>query len=66
MGSKTRMINGEMITEFAKDTDTSNKAIFKQALLETVVEVGGQVLSGLFWGKITPKKAKYSRMMLLF
>lgn len=38
MGSKTKMINGEMITEFAKDTDTSNKAIFKQALLETVVE----------------------------
>ena len=37
--------------EFAKDTDTSNKAIFKQALLETVVEVGGQVLSGLFKGK---------------
>ena len=51
MGSKTRMINGEMITEFAKDTDTSNKAIFKQALLETVVEVGGQVLSGLSKGK---------------
>ena len=51
MGSKTKMVNGEMITEFAKDTDTSNNAIFKQALLETVVEVGGQVLSGLFKGK---------------
>ena len=48
MGSKTKMVNGEMITEFAKDTDTSNKAIFKQALLETVVVFGGQVLSGFF------------------
>lgn len=32
MGSKTRMINGEMITEFAKDTDTSNKHCLKQLL----------------------------------
>lgn len=48
MGSKTRMINGEMITEFAKDTDTSNKAIFKQALLETVVEVGGTSIKWSF------------------
>ena len=51
MGSTTKIVTDEMITEFAKDTDTSNKAIFKQALLETVVEVGGQVLSGLFKGK---------------
>ena len=51
MGSKTKIINGEEVTIFAKDTDTSNKAIFKQALLETVIEVGGQVLSGLFKGK---------------
>ena len=48
MGSRIKKINGEEITEFAKDTDTSNKAIFKQALLETVVEVGGQILSGFF------------------
>lgn len=47
MGSKTRIINGEEITEFAKDTNT-NKDIFKQALMSTVVEVGGMVLSSLF------------------
>ena len=51
MGSNTRMIKGEKITEFAKDTETTKKAIFTQASLETVVEVGGQVLSGLFKGK---------------
>lgn len=51
MGSKTKIINGEEVHIFATDTDTSNKAIFKQALLETVIEVGGQVLSGLFKGK---------------
>ena len=47
MGSKTRIINGEEITEFAKDTNT-NKDIFKQALMSTVVEVGDMVLSSLF------------------
>lgn len=47
MGSKTRIINGEEITEFAKDANT-NKDIFKQALMQTVVEVGGTVLSSLF------------------
>ncbi len=50
MGSKTRIINGEKITEFAKDSNT-NKDIFKQALFETVVEVGGKLLSGFFSGK---------------
>ena len=40
MGSKTRMINGEMITEVAKDTDTLNKAVYKQALFESDVEIG--------------------------
>ncbi len=47
MGSKTKIINGEEITEFAKDTNT-NKEIFKQALASTIVEVGGAVLSSLF------------------
>lgn len=51
MGSKTKIINGEEITEFAKDSDLSNKAIFKQALIGTVIEVGGLLLNGLFKGK---------------
>lgn len=40
MGSKTRMINGEMITEFAKDTDTSNKAIFNKHCLKQLLKLG--------------------------
>lgn len=47
MGSRTRIINGEEITEFAKGSDT-NRDIFKQALASTIVEVGGTLLSSFF------------------
>lgn len=45
MGLKTKKINGEDITIFAKDRDTSKKAIFMQSLTETAIEVGGQLLT---------------------
>ena len=47
---KTKIINGEEIVQFAKDSNT-NKDVFKQALFETIVEVGEQLLSGFFKGK---------------
>ena len=47
---KTKIINGEEIVQFAKDSNT-NKDVFKQALFETVVEVGKQLLGGGGKGK---------------
>ena len=51
MGSKTKIVNGEEITEFAKDADYSNKRIFKDALVATIIEVGAEILKDFFWKK---------------
>ena len=47
---KTKIINGEEIVQFAKDSNT-NKDVFKQALFETVAEVGEKLSSGFSKGK---------------
>lgn len=51
MGLKTKKINGEDITIFAENRDTSKKAIFMQSVAETAIEVGEQLLNSFFKGK---------------
>lgn len=48
MGSKTKIVNGEEIVEFAKDADYSNKRIFKDALIATIIEVGAEIFKAFF------------------